>query len=395
MMRTTFAIAQASGSELSELAGRLTGQLGQADLAQGGLGIIYLTESAAGAFEAIAASLNQHLPGIQWVGAVADGIIANESEYSRQDGAVAMVLPISRLRWQIFSGTKPLTGPAHTALVHADPAAPDVALLIEELAGRTETGYLFGGLTAANAAHGTQIANNRLLSGGLSGVGFSEDIEVLTRVTQGCAPLAGEHQITECRSQFILGLDGQPALDVLLGDLGVEPSSIDRRNGEEILRALPADKLRNGLLVGMADSSQDRRLGFGDYQVSNLIGIDPENRLLAVAAQPSEGDQLLFCTRDRTAARQDLIRACTELREQVESRSLRILGVHYVSCVARGSALFGADGVEAEILRHNFGEVPVIGFFANGEIARERLYGFTGVMTLFVEPATHPPAALP
>jgi small ligand-binding sensory domain FIST len=30
--------------------------------------------------------------------------------------------------------------------------------------------------------------------------------------------------------------------------------------------------------------------------------------------------------------------------------------------------------------------VPLVGFFANGEIAGDRLYGYTGVLTLFVEP---------
>ena len=39
---------------------------------------------------------------------------------------------------------------------------------------------------------------------------------------------------------------------------------------------------------------------------------------------------------------------------------------------------------ELEIVRHNLGEIPLVGFAANGEIARDRLYGYTGVLTLFV-----------
>jgi small ligand-binding sensory domain FIST len=55
----------------------------------------------------------------------------------------------------------------------------------------------------------------------------------------------------------------------------------------------------------------------------------------------------------------------------------------YVSCIARGAALFGEPGIESALIRDNLGEFPLIGFFANGEISRDRLYGHTGVLTLF------------
>jgi small ligand-binding sensory domain FIST len=51
--------------------------------------------------------------------------------------------------------------------------------------------------------------------------------------------------------------------------------------------------------------------------------------------------------------------------------------------VARGAALFGDAGVETGLIRETLGEFPLIGFFANGEISRDRLYGHTGVLTLF------------
>lgn len=386
MTAQNFALAHAAGETPAELIAQLTAQLEGVDLPSSTLGIIYATGQANQHYDEVSSALADHLPMVKWIGAFAEGIIANETEYSNCSALVAMLLPLPANSWQIFSGADPLSIQAHTGLVHADPSTPNIELLIQELAHRSSTGYLFGGLTAVNQVLAPQIAGRRRLSGGLSGVGFDDQVQVISRVTQGCRPLAGEHEITECRDQFVLGLDGDPALDVLLNDLGVEKSACNTRDGDEILRALPAERLRNGLLVGIADSTQDRPMGFGDYQVSSLVGIDPENRLLAVGAKPEQGNRLLFCTRDRSAARNDLIRACTELREQAESESLRILGAHYVSCVARGVALFGSPGVEAEILRHNLQDVPLIGFFAGGEIARERLYGFTGVVTLFVAP---------
>ena len=54
-----------------------------------------------------------------------------------------------------------------------------------------------------------------------------------------------------------------------------------------------------------------------------------------------------------------------------------------MSCVARGVSLFGEEGIETNVIRETLGEFPLVGFFANGEISRDRLYGHTGVLTLF------------
>ena len=55
----------------------------------------------------------------------------------------------------------------------------------------------------------------------------------------------------------------------------------------------------------------------------------------------------------------------------------------YFSCVARGPNLFGREAEELSAVSGKVGQhVPLIGFFANGEISNNRLYGYTGVLTL-------------
>ena len=63
----------------------------------------------------------------------------------------------------------------------------------------------------------------------------------------------------------------------------------------------------------------------------------------------------------------------------------RIRGAVYVSCAGRGGSHFGAPNAELQIVRHALGDVPLTGFFAGGEIARHHLYGYTGVLTVFVD----------
>ena len=364
-----------------------------------GLGLLYVTERLAERLGDVATLLRERFPGVQWIGASAHGVCSTGVEYSGEAALAAMICELPAGGWRVFSGDEDIepdggireaatagdTRAAFTALVHAEPTATELVESIAALAARLHTGFLFGGLVGGSRPDSDQLAG-RLVRGGLSGAVFGEQVRLLSRVTQGCAPLAREHVISQCSSHYIQGLDGEPALDVLLADLGVAAEVRESRDGDEILRALPAERLSNGLMVGLAPASGDRGIGFADYTVRNVLGIDPQNRLLAIAATPRAGDRAVFCTRDGRAARADLVRICTELREELEGESLRVLGAHYVSCVARGEQLFGAPGAELGIIAHNLGEIPLVGFFANGEIARDRVYGYTGVLTLFVAP---------
>ena len=56
----------------------------------------------------------------------------------------------------------------------------------------------------------------------------------------------------------------------------------------------------------------------------------------------------------------------------------------YISCLGRGRHLFGEDNREMKMISDVLGDIPLAGFYANGEIAGHRLYGYTGVLTLFL-----------
>ena len=61
-----------------------------------------------------------------------------------------------------------------------------------------------------------------------------------------------------------------------------------------------------------------------------------------------------------------------------------IRGALYHTCVARGANMFGPDSAELKMIEAALGPVPLAGFFTNGEIYHDRLYGYTGVLTLFL-----------
>lgn len=347
------------------------------------LGLLYANAAAAPALEPIVSAVRLALPGIDLVGAVADAILSHEQEYDAAPAFALLALPLPQGSWRMFDNQAPLPAGWSSALAHADPGTPGLDRELRDHAARLDGHRLAGGLTLGGPQAAQQIVGARRAAGGLSGVAFDGRVRTLTRVTQACAPLGPEHRITACDDHTLLRLDARPALDVMLDDLDLLDLIDDPSDGEAILRAMPEPLLRSGLLVGLSEAVQGETPGFGDYRVRHLVGIDPRNRALAVTGDPDVGQRLVFCTRDRAAARADLIRMCTEVREEIETSGWTALGGVYVSCVARGEALFGAPGAEVELLRHNLGDVPLVGFFGQAEIAQGQLHAFTGVLTLF------------
>jgi small ligand-binding sensory domain FIST len=114
--------------------------------------------------------------------------------------------------------------------------------------------------------------------------------------------------------------------------------------------------------------------------VRNLVGFDPRNGLVAIGAQVEKGMQVMFCRRDEAAAREDLHRMLDRISADLDGPPR---GGLYFSCLGRGEHLFGRRSAELELIARRLGEFPLVGFFCNGEISHDRLYGYTGVLTLF------------
>ena len=365
------------------------------------LGWLYLTDHYADAADALLAEARTRWPGVAWVGAVGVGVSACGVEYFDEPALSIMLGDLPPETFRVFSGARPLAGfPAGTAQVHADPATPDLGELVADLCDRTASSYLFGGL-AASRGRNLHIADG-VWRGGLSGVAFGEEVEIVSRVTQGCQPLGAARRITGADRNLVHTLDDEPALDVLLREVGLP--------GAEVRDALPSIRQT---LVGLTDRTDSatpnafatpaRHASFGsDTRVRHIIGVDPLRRSIAIADGAVVGEHLAFCRRDTEAARRDLMRICAEIREEVESESrpaalaLRnprapvaegpasMAGAIYVSCSGRGGPHFGAPSAELAIVRHALGNVPLAGFFAGGEIGHRHLYGYTGVLTVFV-----------
>lgn len=380
------------------------------------LALIYITDHFATHAQAMLDHLMAGLPEVtDWVGATGVGIAATGVEYVDEPALAVMLIDLPPEQYRVFNGVLPLPAAwaapgkgdrfaAHTALVHADANTPDFTELLSELAERTLSGGVFGGLVAsrstpvqfAHSSRGSQLGRGMgagVFSGGMSGVAFGPGVELLTVVTQGCSPIGVSRQASRTQGNLVLALDGHGALDALLGDAGVsldQPEQAIRRLRDVLVAISPADRRPDAWPVLIEDKA-GKGLG-AQARVRHIIGLDPLRRGVAVADVVEDGERLVFCERHADAAREDLMHMCVALRDRVESHDppgKRLCGAVYVSCNGRGGAHFGSPGAELQWVRRALGDVPLVGLFAGGEIAGRQLYGYTGVLTVFVSDVTN------
>ncbi|WP_247886778.1 FIST N-terminal domain-containing protein [Azospirillum sp. SYSU D00513] len=341
------------------------------------LGFVYLTDGLAGDAAAIVARLRAETGIRDWVGTVGIGVCTTGAMHFDEPAMTVMAARLPEDGFRLFptvtGDMEPLRQAAggwldrhgaSLALVHCDPRHPDFADLVRSLSEGTGA-FLVGGLSASRSAYAQVLTDGEaaVTDGGASGVLFAPGVEVATGLTQGCTPIGPTRTITAAEENVILEIDGRSALEVFKEDIGELLARDLRRVSGYIFAGLP---------IPGSDT--------GDYLVRDLVAIDPHNGWLAIAERVESGQPVLFTRRDQQSAEADMRAMLAGLKKRVKTPPK---GAVYVSCIARGPSLFGGDA-EIAMIREAFGDIPLTGFFASGEISHHRMYGYTGVLTLFL-----------
>lgn len=347
-----------------------------------------------------------------WVGCVGIGVCANGVEHIDTPAISAMIGHLPEEQFHIFQPLELAENEGEHALcdwleendpmlvfAHGTPAGEeDPALLIKKLDNLTG-GFVAGGLSSARKDYG-QIAQD-IHEDGISGIAFSIDMAVASSLSQGCTRAGPRHTITRGEDHTILELDHEKALHVFESDMrkmvmeriGQDPDEIKiDESALENLEALPEDLkhlFKGEMHAAFPVSGSDQR----DYLVRNVIGMDERSGALQVAHHITAGEQVLFVYRDDNTVREDLTKTMIDLRKRVErdTGAFKPKAGIYVSCLARafcdfqktGEPLQGQCG-EMKLIRDILGDFPLTGFYAGGEINKGRLYGYTGILTLFL-----------
>lgn len=371
-VETNCPVAFAADAPAETIAHSLAECLGGA-IAGPALGFVYVTDHLAEDLAGMLEVLREGTGITDWIGSVGIGIIAGDTEYLDRPAAAAMLVPLPAGTWRRLpslgagprgDGTLAVPTPhdfvATVGIIHADPHAPRLAEQIDTLSQAFDA-FLVGGITSSRGPC-WQVAGD-VTSGGVSGVLLSAEVALQTGLSQGCSPISGVLTVTECQDNILESLDGSPALAVLRDEL----------EGASARGEPPAGQVHAAILRPGSDRP--------DYMVRHIMGSDARQGTLIIAEHLSIGDRLMFVRRDPASAERDLAAMVVGLRQRL-SRAPR--GAVYFSCIARGSAMFGAPGREVGIVREHLGDIPVVGMFCNGEIFNDRVYGYTGVLVAFL-----------
>ncbi|MFN9390317.1 MAG: FIST N-terminal domain-containing protein [Betaproteobacteria bacterium] len=346
-------------------------QLDTAAAAGANLGFLYLSDRYAARATEILELLRARTRVEHWVGTVGASVCAGGQEYADQ-GACAVMLGcfepgcfrvLSSLRSMADLARDPLTvgGTAgHFALLHGDPRNAMIPALVAEISRRLDSGFVAGGLSGPRGAH-AQIAD-AVVEGGVSGVLFTDQVMVATRITQGCTPVGPWRRVSRAERNVVIQLDGRAALQVMREDAALAATADLQGAADTVFAALPAGEQGE------------------DYLVRPLAGIDAARGLVAVAEEVRQGSRLRFCRRDGLAAGEDMARMLASIRSGLFTRPR---GAVYHACLGRGRGLFGEPARELHMIREALGEVPLVGIYGSGEIFRDRVHGYAGVLTLF------------
>ena len=213
---------------------------------------------------------------------------------------------------------------------------------------------IVGGLASGGTQPGSNALylNNITYDHGIAVVALSGNIEISTIVAQGCKPIGSLSRITKCERNILEELDGRSPFDVL---------------GETYNELHEEDKklFQNSLFLGVVMDPFESNPGIGDFLIRNIVGANPDAGQLAVGQMLREGQLVQFHLRDAQTSTENL----SNMLEEYQSTSFESeTGALMFSCLGRGKYLYGEADHDTDLFREKIGNLPLTGFFCNGEI---------------------------
>jgi len=255
--------------------------------------------------------------------------------------------------WRALFGVDPQLRPDFVVI--GDPFSIDVDGLLPGLDYAYPESTVVGGLASGSSGPGAigLFGDDGVRRGGAYVLALWGNVRIDPIVAQGCRPIGTPARITECEGQILKGLDERKPTQVL----------------HDVFEALDdADRelAQNALHLGVVVDEMREELGHGDFLVRNILGMHRESGVIAVGSELRPGQTVQFHVRDgRTAAAdlEHLLGAYVNARPDTEPAA-----VLQFTCLGRGQNLFGALHHDIARVHEALGPMPVVGFFANGEI---------------------------
>jgi small ligand-binding sensory domain FIST len=266
---------------------------------------------------------------------------------------------------------------SHPFSMHVDELVTDLDQAFPK--GRKVGGLASGGRTPDTVAI---FLGDKVHFEGAVGAAIWGDLDFDVIVAQGCRPVGPTLKVTKAAGVDIYQIDGEPAYGRLMAVLN-SLSEPDRMLA------------RRALFVGVALEGHEKEGQFqydGGYLIRNIMGADPKAGVVRVGHEFHDGQTIRLQVRDARTAEDELSRMLSEYRASVPG--LDHSAAFMFQCNGRGSNLFGEEGHDARVFQKGLGDMPLAGFFCNGEIGPvgevTYVHGFTSSIGI-LRPKTSAP----
>jgi small ligand-binding sensory domain FIST len=283
--------------------------------------------------------------------------------------------------WVDLLGVPALEEPQFIIL--ADPFSAKINDLLQGLdyayPGAVKVGGLAGGDGAGRGA--ALFCDYQLYREGTVGVALSGNIVLETIVAQGCRPIGHPYRVTEGERNILLKLEEQTDDS---GSGGIERSPLEAlRELVQTLSEEDRELAQHSLFVGLVSDEFKLKLEPGDFLIRNLLGVDPKVGAIAIGDRVRPGQRIQFHLRDARTSAEDLEMLLDRYQRAAEYSGTSSAGALMFSCLGRGEGLYGQSNFDSRLFGRYLKNIPLSGFFCNGEIGpvggSTFLHGYTSV----------------
>jgi small ligand-binding sensory domain FIST len=358
------------------------------------LALLFFSPHHLEAADLLASSAQQQLGARCLTGCVGESIIGNDREVER-----APALALWLARWSSAVELTPFhltleetsegynllgwSDALHEAeagrsavLLLGDPYTFPTDVFLEEMNESHGGVPVIGGMASGTDGPGQcrLILGDHVANQGAIGVLLRGALGLRCIVSQGCKPVGKHMVVTRGHDNVIAELGGKSPLRQLQ-ELLPELSPRD----QQVLR-------RGGLHVGRVLNEYQGEFQRGDFLIRNILGFDQQSGALAITDRVRVGQTVQFHVRDAETADEDL-RQLLQLDRNAHEK--RPAGALLFSCNGRGTRLFPEPNHDAGAVRGEARDLPLAGFFAQGELGpiggQNFIHGFTASVALFEE----------
>lgn len=356
--------------------------------------IVFVSGQHAAQFEELSGLLLREFDGSFLFGCCATGVIGGGREVEDLPALslTGAVLPGVRMKGvhldaaqvpPVYAGSRIWEDALHLTanqqpsfLLLADPFSFEAEALVKGLDRVYPSATKVGGLASGARQVGGSVLylGNEVYRSGAIALALTGNVQVDTIVAQGCRPIGDPLFVTIAHENLIRELDGQPPRDVLATLF-------------EQLPAADRELFSQSLFLGRAMRTDASQYVPGDFLIRNILGMDPQSGALWVNAHVPANSVVQFHLRDAAASAHDLERALRHYR--LSTLSAAAGGALLFSCAGRGIGLYGQSDHDSNAFRRLVADVPVGGFFCDGEIGPVQnetyLHGYTSSFAVFSE----------